>query len=82
MADLVLAPRSRELYPYLGWAEDHFYNSAPAIAGSGERYPVTWEAHASQANYAGMAIVSKEFVERKIAAPHSWHAAEMFLYLL
>jgi hypothetical protein len=74
--------RSRELYPYLGWAEDHFYNRTPKITWTGEQYPVTWEASASEANYAGMRIVSEEFVERRIAAPHTWHAAEMFLCLL
>jgi len=47
-----------------------------------EKYPLTWEAHASQANYAGMKLVSKEYTGRKICAPHSWHAAEMFLFLL
>jgi hypothetical protein len=47
-----------------------------------EQYPLTWEARASQANYEGMKLVSKEYTERRICAPHSWHAAEMFLYLL
>jgi len=33
-------------------------------------------------DYGGMAIVSGTYVERRIAAPHTWHASEMFLYLL
>jgi hypothetical protein len=74
--------KSRELYPYLGWAEDHFYHCAPQVSWSEGEYPVTWEASASEARYAGMEIISKEFVERRIAAPHTWHAAEMLLYLL
>ena len=29
----------------------------------------------------GMRIISSDFVDKKIAAPHIWHAAEVFLYL-
>lgn len=68
-------------YPYLGWAEAHFHGW-PAPMSVEEKYPLTWEAHASQAKYDGMKLVSKEYTGRKICAPHSWHAAEMFLYLL
>jgi hypothetical protein len=68
-------------YPYLGWAEAHFHGW-PAPTPVEEQYPMTWEAHASQANYPGMKLVSKEYTNRRICAPHSWHAAEMFLYLL
>jgi hypothetical protein len=68
-------------YPYLGWAEAHFHRW-PAPMPVEKQYPLTWEAHASQANYEGMELVSKEYTDRKICAPHSWHAAEMFLYLL
>jgi len=68
-------------YPYLGWAEAHFHGW-PVPMPIEEQYPMTWEAHASQANYPGMKIVSKEYTDRRICAPHSWHAAEMFLYLL
>ncbi len=68
-------------YPYLGWAEAHFHGR-PAPMPVEEQYPLTWEAHASQANYDGMKLVSKEYTDRKICTPHSWHAAEMFLYLL
>jgi hypothetical protein len=68
-------------YPYLGWAEAHFHGW-PAPISLEEQYPLTWEAHASQANYDGMKLVSKEYTGRRICAPHSWHAVEMFLYLL
>jgi hypothetical protein len=68
-------------YPYLGWAEAHFHGR-PVPMPLEEQYPMTWEARASQADYPGMKIVSKEYTDRKICAPHSWHAAEMFLYLL
>ena len=68
-------------YPYLGWSEAHFHGR-PAPMSLEEQYPLTWEALASQANYAGMKLVSIEYTDRRICAPHSWHAAEMFLYLL
>jgi hypothetical protein len=68
-------------YPYLGWAEAHFHGW-PVPTPLEEEYPMTWEARASQASYPGMKLVSKEYTDREICAPHSWHAAEMFLYLL
>jgi len=68
-------------YPYLAWAQAHFHFGPPPMSLQ-EQYPLTWEAHASQANYAGMRLVSKEYTDRKICVPHSWHAAEMFLFLL
>ena len=74
--------RSKERYPYLGWAEAHFHHWTLKIPCSEHQYPLTWEAHASEADYNGMALVSQEYVEQRICAPHTWHAAEMFLYLL
>jgi len=80
---------AKKNYPYLVWAEAHFHGWPPPMtlekgpreAGT-QQYPLTWEAHASQANYKAMLLISKEYVDRKICAPHSWHAAEMFLFLL
>jgi len=71
----------RANYPYLGWACDHFHGQRRSPI-SDRDYPLTWEAEASQARYQGMALVSEEFVKQKLAAPHTWHAAEVFLYLL
>jgi hypothetical protein len=45
-------------------------------------YPLTWEKNASAANYPGMTIISEEYRQQRLAAPHTWHAAEIFLYLL
>lgn len=73
---------SKDLYPYLGWAEAHFHHWMPTITFSEHRYPLTWEAHGSQADYNRMAPISQEYVKRRICAPHAWHAAEMFLYFL
>jgi len=68
-------------YPYLGWATDHFLGQKLSPI-SNRDYPLTWEIQASQADYAGMAIIDPIFVERKTSSPHTWHAAEVFLYLL
>jgi hypothetical protein len=76
------SPRARERYPYLAWAEAHFHALAPPMDLANPGYPVTWEAHASQADYEAMAWIDRAFVDRRICMPHSWHAAEMFLYLI
>jgi hypothetical protein len=67
-------------YPYLTWAEDHFRGTRRAPLGNRD-YPLSWEAHASKADYAAMRIVSPAYEAAKLAAPHAWHAAEMFLAL-
>lgn len=71
----------RTLYPYLGWATDHFKGTKLSPI-SNRDYPLTWETQASQARYAGMRPIDPRFEEEKTAAPHTWHAAEIFLYLL
>ena len=71
----------RGRYPYLGWATDHFQGKKLSPI-SNRDYPLTWEIQASQANYPGMAMVDPVFVEQKTSVPHTWHAAEVFLYLL
>jgi len=72
---------NRDRYPYLGWATDHFQGQKLSPI-SNRDYPLTWETRASQADYAGMAIVDPVFVEQKTSVPHTWHAAEVFLYVL
>ncbi len=71
----------RVLYPYLGWATDHFQGKKLSPI-SGNDYPLTWEIRASQADYAGMKIIDPVFAEQKTAVPHTWHTAEVFLHLV
>lgn len=71
----------RSAYPYLGWACDHFHGAKRSPI-SNRDYPLTWEQRASQAKYDGMPIVSEQYTAERLAAPHTWHAAEVFLYLL
>lgn len=71
----------RNMYPYLGWATDHFQGKKLSPI-SDRDYPLTWEIQASQAAYAGMAVIDPIFEHERISVPHTWHAAEIFLYLL
>jgi len=68
-------------YPYIGWAADHFHGLKRNPI-SNRDYPLSWEIEASQADYKGMAIVDELYVQAKNSSPHTWHAAEMFLYLI
>jgi len=70
----------RGLYPYLGWATDHFQRRKLSPI-SDRDYPLTWEIQASQADYPGLVVIDPQFVGEKTSAPHTWHAAEIFLYL-
>lgn len=67
-------------YPYLLWAEDHFYGETRGMMGNVD-YPLSWEQQASGAHYPGMTVLDKELVKQKLTFPHAWHAAEMFLLL-
>jgi len=68
-------------YPYLDWAADHFHGRRAGLI-SNRDYPLTWEAEASQANYEGMRELDPVYADDRLAAPHTWHAAEIFLHLL
>jgi len=71
---------SGKYYPYLVWAEDHFFGEHNRIMTNRD-YPLTWESHASDADYNQMDILDSNLVKEKICLMHTWHAAEMFLYL-
>jgi hypothetical protein len=70
-----------DFYPYIGWAADHFHGLKRNPV-SNRDYPLTWETEASQADYKGMAIIDDQYVRDKNSSPHTWHAAEVFLYLI
>ena len=72
---------NNQRYPYLSWAEANFLNAPPPLHLAGSTFPLTWEAHASQADYEGMRIIDPQYTRDRICYPHTWHAAEMFLYL-
>ncbi|MFH1068357.1 MAG: hypothetical protein V1794_01945 [Candidatus Glassbacteria bacterium] len=69
-------------YPYLGWAASHYYGDKAGWIINNLDYPLTWESHASQADYQGMSRISSWCVTEKTCLPHTWHSAEMFLELV
>jgi len=71
-----------KLYPYLTWAVMHFENEEIDKELLNIQYPMTWEIEASQAKYENIAPLSENYAKSKCGAPHSWHAAEMFMYLI
>jgi hypothetical protein len=71
----------RGAWAYLGWACDHFHGTKKSPIGNRD-YPLTWEQNASQADYDGLNILDPIYVQQKLSAPHTWHAAEILLYLL
>jgi hypothetical protein len=68
-------------YPYLTWAGSHYAGLRKGKL-SDQDYPLTWEAKASQADYRGMGVIDEAYVQARLCTPHTWHAAEAFLYLL
>lgn len=71
-----------EFYPYLTWATYHFNGDEIDKSLLKIKYPMSWEIKASEANYDLIAPLSEEYAKGKCSAPHSWHAAEMFMYLI
>ena len=70
------------LYPYLWWAVKHFENEPIDEDYLELTYPMSWEKEASQAKYDNIRQLSNIYADNKFSAPHTWHASEMFLYLI
>lgn len=70
------------LYPYLWWAIKHFENEPIDEEFLQVTYPMSWEKEASQASYEDIRQLSNIYADNKYSAPHTWHASEMFLYLI
>jgi hypothetical protein len=68
-------------YPYLTWAGCHYTGQRKGKL-SDRDYPLTWESRASEARYDGIRRIAPVYAELKLCAPHTWHSAEVFLYLL
>jgi hypothetical protein len=67
-------------YPYLNWAEAHFYGDPPPERTSVEI--LTREKESSQVSYSRMGFLSSNWVTELWCTPHTWHAVEIFLYFL
>ena len=74
-----------ERYPYLAWAQAHFRGAPPPEDPATLAF--SREACASEARYdrvaalAAAGVVPAEHVAARLATPHAWHAAEVFLHL-
>ncbi len=71
-----------EKYPYLTWAVWHFNKDKIDEKYLDIKYPMSWEIEASEAVYENIAPLSESYAREKCSAPHSWHGAEMFMYLI
>lgn len=80
--------KTRVLYPYLNWAEAHFYGEPPPESLDVLVPPLTREGSGSEAEYWRLAplvdvgAITAQQLGDRTCTPHTWHAAEMFLYLL
>jgi hypothetical protein len=68
-------------FPYLAWAGRHSSRTSAGYLAN-QDYPLSWESDAGFAKYKKIAPLSAQYVDRRISAPHSWTAAEMFLSLI
>jgi len=73
--------RARSDYPYLAWAEAHYWNLDPPTLPDADSFPQTWEANAAAVDYTKMDAAGQDWARARVAGPHGWHAAEAFLYL-
>ena len=71
---------NNEFYPYLGWAKYHKDKKGKIYIGNMNL--LTWEKKASNANYDNMKIVDESLNYDMISTTHSWHAAEILLFLM
>lgn len=71
-----------EKYPYLSWAAIHSADLPVPEDRIAPVYPMSLEIRASQADYPSEAPFFPALSANKCSAPHTWHAAEMFLYLI
>ncbi len=67
-------------YPYIDWAADHTLGQRLGPI-SNRDYPLTWERNASQAQYDRLGPLDAAYRDARLSAPHTWHAAEAFLYV-
>lgn len=67
-------------WQYLYFARLHYQKEKSEFKNT--LYPISNEINPSKPNFENMNIINENFSNAKLIAPHSWSAAEMFLYLL
>lgn len=72
--------RGHDIFPYLSVATAHYYGD-PSIPISQSSYPLSWETGGGLAEIGNMYRIDPMTKENKSCYPHTWTAAELFLYL-
>lgn len=67
-------------FPYLQWAVAHSFRDWE-VPMSASQYPLSWEMSGEKASFGKMKIIDADAYKHSICFPHTWTAAEMFLYL-
>lgn len=70
-----------ELFPYLTTAYHHTLKTNKLVLNKNV-YPLSWEQHASNADYSKMLFISDWYSNEEISPTHTWTASELLLYLL
>lgn len=69
-------------YPYLEVAKAHTAHAPLKELSDALQYPVSWEKDASEAVYENNLPYLPWYARHRVGAPHTWHAAELLLYLM
>lgn len=72
--------QGESFFPYLQWAVSHSFKDM-GVPVSSSNYPLSWEVCGAKATFEMMGLVAPDASACKICFPHTWTAAEMFLYL-
>ena len=74
------SPRETSPFPYLQWAVAHSFRDWE-VPMSASQYPLSWEMSGAKASFGKMERIDASAYKHRICFPHTWTAAEMFLYL-
>ena len=71
---------SDERWEYIKYAYLHY--NKEKVDFDYKNYPLSLEYYPSKANYEKMEIINENYYKARLIVPHSWAAAEMYLYLI
>lgn len=72
--------QGESFFPYLQWAVSHSFKDM-MVPVSSRNYPLSWEMCGAKATFDMMRRIAPDAPGHKICFPHTWTAAEIFLYL-
>ncbi len=71
---------SDERWEYIKYAYLHY--NKEKVDFDYKNYPLSLEYYTSKANYKKMEMINENYYKARLIVPHSWAAAEMYLYLI